>query len=316
MAINNLNFEKIFETVNSTAGGSSSLQATAAENMLDPNVLNEAYNPDWETDPDFDGISGYADYDEYERETSFDYDDNRDEWGNISGSDYYTVGPCENCNEVPCTCPSDDYGYYNDLPDDGGPPKGHYSEPLFKEGPPGPNAIWNNDYFDWEESELDEGAELKEMFNENDPIYDTKNLQERLYLFNKLNERMQSLSPTQLREENENKKSPLNLVRCKLIDNTAQGWPDPKENPKGTPEDIGSYNYAAAREKKIGDNRRKRAEQENKDAESSFASPRHTKIPEALLDGQEDQFLHDWLVKQKQKTNLLEQRIDKFLSNL
>jgi len=92
-----------------------------------------------------------------------------------------------------------------------------------------------------------------------------------------------------------------------------QDWDIP--NPKGTPEEYASYNYHREYQNKRIKAREKRHRQEKEERFSSFASPRHTTSSGNLLDGQNDEFLEQWMSDKKQAMTLNE-RIDSFLKGI
>ena len=148
------------------------------------------------------------------------------------------------------------------------------------------------DYEEWEAERkyfpLEENmstAELKE------------NNKKRLELRKQLNEHtFSAIDNKRLQEEMKDEDSQINLVRYQLQD-FHNGKGDGTDGKSGYD---GPSDYEAWR-KGINDKKRKaRAEQENADRESPFASPKTTTIGDSkLLDGQIDDFLMWWMDKQK-----------------
>jgi len=145
-----------------------------------------------------------------------------------------------------------------------------------------------------------------------------ESVKDRIELRKKLNESLfDAIENKRLKEELEDEKSPANLVRYQL-----QKWTNGgtiKDDGTIDGEKDGPSSYEAWRAG-INDKKRKaRTEQENADRNSPFASPKTTKMPEKMLDGQEDEFLYDWINKRKPNEKVkenLSNRIDNFLNGI
>jgi len=128
----------------------------------------------------------------------------------------------------------------------------------------------------------------KAMFEEEQAAHGIK---ERLELRKQINEHLfEAIDNKRLREELEDDKSPTNLVRYELQKFTNGGTPTADggiDGEVGGPSSYEAWRYG------INDKKRKaRAEQENADRDSPFASPRTTGNPDQkMLDGQIDDFL-------------------------
>lgn len=148
---------------------------------------------------------------------------------------------------------------------------------------------------------------------------DESNINERLALRKQLNENIfEAIDNKKLKEEIENKNSPLNLTRYQLQTWTNGGTPMGDGQIDG--EINGPSSYEAWRRGIIDKNRKAVFERENKDKElNRKVDPHHFKDPEVLLDGQDDAFLYEWLKIQKadfgpmKETKSLDDRINNFL---
>ena len=136
-----------------------------------------------------------------------------------------------------------------------------------------------------------------------------RSIKERIDLRKKLNERLaESIQNNTLKEELENKDSPSNIMRYELQQFDT-------ENPKGTPEEYKGYNYEQWRMEMNSAKRASRIAQEEADRRRIFSSPRTTKRPLRTVDGQEDEFLYDFLLTRKSNKDedALGSRVREFL---